>query len=143
MLDLPDIRQRDDYDCGSAAVDVVLTFLGVKSKATSLTNAVDGTHPSAIEAALRRVGLHVQSGTMTSADLQHHVKLGRPVVCCVSLHGGHWVVVRGVSRGRVYFHCPTDGTRSVRLSEWFDIWRDSTRAAHDFDSWGIAVEVGE
>lgn len=140
LLDVPDIRQRTDYDCGDAAVDSVLRFLGIRTRAgEALANSVDGTHPSSIEAALRRAGLVVQSGTMTPADLQHHTQLGRPVLCPIASHGGHWVVVRGVARGCVYYQCPTDGPLVKRVAEWCALWRDSTRAAHDFDRWGIAV----
>jgi predicted double-glycine peptidase len=140
LLDLPDVRQREDFDCGTAAVETVLRFLGVRAAGRGvLADQVDGTHPSTIEAALRRAGLAVQSGTMTPADLRHHTRQGRPVLCPIAAHGGHWVVVRGVGRGFVYYSCPAEGAKQVRLSAWLDLWRDSTRAAHDFDRWGIAV----
>lgn len=144
LLDLADLRQSADCDCGEAAVDTVFDALGVRLTAASVlsSTAQDGAHPASIEAALRRAGLYVQSGTMTLADLQHHVRLGRPVLCPVSLHGGHWVVVRGVGRGCVYYQCPAVGPSRTRFLEWDEIWRDSTRAAHDFDRWGIAAGNG-
>ncbi len=141
LLDLRDVRQRDDHDCGEAAVDIVLSFLGTRGK-SDVASAVDGTHPSAIEAALRRAGLSVQSGTMTVSDLQHHTRQGRPVLCPIASYGGHWVVIRGVGRGFVYYQCPVSGREQKRLQEWIDLWRDSTRAAHDFDTWGIAAGTG-
>lgn len=140
LLDLPDVRQRDDYDCGEAAADTVFRFLCGRSLShVALSDAVDGLHPSNLEAGLRRAGLAVQSGTMTVADLQHHTRAGRPVLCPIAHHGGHWVVVRGVARGKVYYQCPTAGRLSLSLAQWVDAWRDSTRAAHDFDRWGIAA----
>ncbi len=138
-LDTPDIRQRDTDDCGEAARDCVLRFLGVRGAARQIATATDGTHPSTMEAAFRLAGVLVQSGTMSVADLQHHTTQGRPVVCPVALHGGHWVTIRGVARGFVYFQCSVDGRLQLKLAAWLDIWRDSTRAGHDFDAWGIAV----
>lgn len=139
LLDLPDVRQRAGCDCGTAAADTVARFLHSRTARAVIADAVDGTHPSALEAAMRRAGLAVQSGTMTLADLQHHVRQGRPVLCPIASYGGHWVVVRGVGRGFVYAQCPTEGPIRVTLARWLDLWRDSTRAAHDFDHWGIAV----
>ena len=140
LLDTPDVRQRGDFDCGAAAVETVLRVLGVRATAAVvLADAVDGLHPATIEAALRRAGVPVQSGTMTVADLKHHTALGRPVLCPVALHGGHWVVVRGARRDRVFFHCPVDGRLSAAADAWDVVWRDSTRSGHPFDRWGIAA----
>lgn len=144
MLELPDIRQSADYDCGCAAVDTALRFFGVRTCAAvlDLATPIDGTSPAAIEGAFRRAGLAVQSGRMDVGDLKYHVSRGRPVLCPVALYGGHWVVVRGASagrRGRVYFHCPACGPQWLATSQWESNWRDTTRAGHDFDAWGIAV----
>lgn len=140
LLDLPDIRQTADYDCGAAVVDVVLKFHGVRSCAAVLllANPVQGCSPDTVEAMLRRAGLPVQSGTMTVEDLRHHTRQGRPVLCPVARYGGHWVVVRGV-RGGVYYHDPLVGPTRAPALAWQAEWRDLTRNDHAFDRWGIAA----
>jgi ABC-type bacteriocin/lantibiotic exporter with double-glycine peptidase domain len=139
LLELPDVRQENGHDCGEAAACCVARFFGTALLTRSLASPEDGTHPSALETVFRRAGFAVQAGTMTLADLKHHVAQGRPVLCCVAQHGGHWVVVRGVGRGKVYYQCPVDGPLSMRAAEFASQWADVTRAGHEFARWGIAV----
>lgn len=138
MLTIPAILQATDYDCGAAALDAVAEFWGLRKRGpVRLANPIQGMAPDAVEAVLRSLGLSVLSGTMTVGDLRHLTATGRPVLCPVALAGGHWVVVRGVARGSVHFHCPTTGPSKMREAEWLVDWRDNSRSGHWFDRWGI------
>lgn len=141
LLKISDVRQEAEHDCGAAAVEAVLRFHDVDprrhSKVISLANAVDGMSPATVEAVLRSLGLAVLSGTMTAADLRHLCDTRRPVLCPTAHRGGHWVVVRGVARRRVHFHCPVDGPASLPIATWNTLWQDSTRAGHEYACWGI------
>lgn len=141
ILKLPDIRQRADYDCGLAAVDCALSFIGVRTAAVFLgmANPVQGTSPDTVEAMLRRAGCRVLAGEMSLDDLQHFANQSRPVLCPVALHGGHWVVSAGVQRGVVHFHDPLDGALKMKAAAWMDGWRDGTKNGHEYKHWGIAV----
>lgn len=95
-----------------------------------------------VEAAFRAVGLPVLSGRMIVEDLRHFTRTGRPVMCPVTDEDdcGHWVVVAGVERGYVHFHCPTDGPSKWKVKTWEAGWRDQyARSGHVYDSWGITV----
>lgn len=140
MIDLPDVRQRKDFDCGHAAVACVADLFGVR-RPPDLSNGIDGTDPNTIEALLRRAGFNVCAGAMTVSDLKHFTNRGAPVVCPVSLPdvGGHWVVVAGVERLTVYYHCPDAGPRSMRAALWTPCWADETRAGRPYKTWGIAA----
>lgn len=141
LLDIPDIRQQADYDCGAAALDAVLSFHGLRVRGpVRLANAVQGMSPDTVEAVLRSVGLAVLSGTMTVGDLRHLTRAGRPVLCPVSAGGGHWVVVRGVARGRVHFHCPTRGPVHTPELHWVAEWVDTSRSGQTFSHWGICPQ---
>lgn len=145
ILALPDVRQTDDHACGSACAEVVRRFFGLKARAPDLANPVQGLAPDTLAAVLRSLGLRVLAGQMLGgvADLQHFTKLGCPVVCPVTARaGGHWVVVAGVARRKVYYHDPTHGPRSVPLADWLDGWRDtSAESLQAFDRWGIVAAV--
>lgn len=143
LLDVPDVRQGDAHSCGDAAVDAALATLGVKRpRGTRLANPVHGTAPDTVAAVLRAAGCVVLAGPMPggTADLKHFAGAGCPVLCPIADHGGHWVVVRGVSRGRVHYHCPVDGALSRPLAEWAARWFDSAaESGHQFERWGVVV----
>jgi len=129
LLDLPDIRQRDNYDCGNAAVAVVLARYRVKAT-VNLATAERGTGPDEIEQYFRRLGLRVIAGSMEIDDLRHMANTLRPVICLCTWPGdvdSHWVIVRGVSRNRVYYHCPQDGPESMTAEAWTAIWQATGR----------------
>lgn len=141
LLDIPDVRQAHDYDCGAAVIDAVsIYFARRRGTLFELANPVQGMAPDTVEAVLRSVGFSVLSGTMTPEDLKHFCNTGRPVLCPVSTHGGHWVVVRGViGLGLVFIHCPIDGRLQLSADEWAGVWRDVSRSGQLFERWGIAV----
>lgn len=140
LLTIPDIRQREDYDCGAACVAALLSFHGRRWPAVwSLPNPVQGLAPDTVEAVLRAAGLSVASGSMRLADLRHYADSDRPVMCPVALHGGHWVIVRGVSARRVYYHCPTAGPTWVGARDWREVWHDTSRGGTSYPSYGIVA----
>ena len=134
----PDVRQDGEHNCGDAVVAAVFQFKN-RGIAPKLATEADGLHPATIESTIRRAGLCVQSGTMTVADLKHHTGLGRPVLCPIDVFGGHWVTVLKVTPKRIHYHCPVGGSQSTSHESWTELWRDSTRSGHAFDTWGIAV----
>lgn len=143
LLDIPDIRQQVDCACGSAVIECVRRFWRVRDKLPELSNAVQGMAPDTLAAVLRAMGLRVMSCQMLGevADLQHYTRLGMPVCCPVTVSaGGHWVVVRGVARRKVWYQCPTYGPSSLPLSSWLDCWRDtSAETMQVFHRWGIVA----
>ena len=143
MLVIPDCRQTTDYGCGRACVDAVAEFHGLRPPRSSprWANAVQGMAPDTVAAALRSLGLAVLAGgPMEVATLKALVGAGWPVICPVTRSGvGHWVVVRGVWRGRVYFHCPSWGACSEPVATWESQWRDATDTGTPFVRWGVAA----
>ena len=145
MLSLSDTRQRGQHDCGAAVCACVLAHFGVSKPLSYFvgklhTNAIDGTDPRVIESFLRAEGLRVLSGEMEPDDLQWHTKQGRPVIALVTFSQvGHYVVVAGVSRGKVYYQCPIDGPGSAKVAHFSFHWHDSGRFGERFAQFGLAV----
>lgn len=143
LLTLADVRQKSDHDCGTACLDVVCRFWGVRERGpVKLANPISGMAPDVIESVLRSLGFQLVTGTMSVDDLRHFTRAGRPVLCPVGIEGGHWVVVAGVVRNRVHFHDPLTGAASLPAASWVTVWRDATRNGHEFRQWGIAAETG-
>lgn len=143
MLNLPDIRQTTDYDCGAAAIDTVCRFYKRRERGpVKLANHVQGMAPDTVEAVFRSLGFKLLSGTMTTRDLRS-LALDRPVMCCINAEtGGHWVTIRGVTRARVHFQCPVLGPTTLSIEHWEGIWHDRTSSGHHYDHYGLCAYLG-
>lgn len=139
-IDIPDIRQRDEHDCGDAVLRAVCEYHAVR-RPPRLAIPIDGTSPDALEAELWRSGLCVIAGVMDVDDLRYHTRRSRPVICCITTAGGvgHWVIVSGVLRGRVHYHCPIDGPQTMTIEQYQAVWSDTTRRGVIYPQWGIAT----
>ncbi len=143
MLTLSDIRQKTDYDCGIVAVKILLKALGKRltpdNEKVLATSPIDGTDPRAIEALLRKLGLHVASGEMTWEDLVYFTQT-RPVICLVTYDKvGHWVVAAGLKDRKMYYQDPSSGPRSLGKRKWLEHWKDIDRLGATYRQWGIAA----
>jgi predicted double-glycine peptidase len=80
---------------------------------------------------------------MTVEDLQHFANSRRPVIALVHWPDGedsHYLIVRGVSRGTVYFHDPIDGPSKASVRDFEAAWKASGRVGA-YRRWGIAPWV--
>ena len=149
LLDVPDVRQSENWDCGAAAVMAVCKHFGVGptvlsayAQALGATES-EGTPPTAVAAFLSQQGLAVTSAhKMGIDDLGRFHAAGQPVLCPCRPDGsgttGHWVVVIGTGLGQVFLHDPACGRRMLsEMSGWLDGDRDA--GGVDYDRFGIAV----
>lgn len=137
MLNLPDIRQTQQYDCGRAAAMTVLKFFGKDELECTLpVDRLHGTDPGQMETWLRG-RLPILAGTCPVDVLRHSTEHSRPVVCLVSLYGGHWIVVRGVSRAWVHYQDPYCGRKKLRIPEFNEIYHDVSRFGFPLKEWGL------
>ena len=144
MIQLPDIRQRFDHDCGLTATRILLRYVRKRPPSDLIRLAcdpVDGTDPRAIETYLRQLGLRVQAGSYTVEDLSHSTATGRPVVCLVTpAHGvGHYVVVSGIEGQTIHYQCPTEGPARSGLRSWLKGWHEVDRLGAKYHQWGISA----
>lgn len=128
LLELPDIRQHDDFSCGAVSMEIALRHDGIspgrwiRKLASPITGVNVDTLTSAMHAAYDG---RILSGAMDVPLLRHLTRQGRPVVCLVTdpgSGGGHWLTVRGVMRGRTYVVCPTNGRESYRVADFERRW---------------------
>lgn len=137
MLQLPDIRQKKDYDCGRAVCECVLSFFGSYADLRRLlTNPMDGTDPRAIEALLRQAGHRVISGEMGLDDLRHFTTSGRPVIACVR---DHYVTVAGIRGRHVHYQDPSAGPVKATCADFAGWWVEADRLGVTYNQFGIAV----
>lgn len=117
------VHQQYDFSCGSAAVATLLTYQyhdPVSEQAVFRTMWENGN-----QAKIRREGFslldikhyldargYVSNGYVVPLDKL--VQVGVPAIVLISDHGyNHFVVVKGMSDGRVLFGDPSRGARSM------------------------------
>ena len=140
MINLPDIRQTDRWDGGYAAVKTVLAYFGQPDPDRSRPPfTADDVEPEDIARVIRQYDLGVACGEMDLLDLKHNCSRGRPTICFVQLDDfSHFVVCRGVGRGKVYIQCPLRGRVSVADGEFLRQWWGLTRRSKHSQT-GISV----
>lgn len=124
VLSVPGVRQQAEYDCGDAAAMTVIGFHKVQSN-FKLANSQQGTDPVSLETRLRNMGFEVLAGPARVEDLKHFSDTYRPVIVLVHWPDGldsHYIVVRGVSRGYVYFFDPESGNGKLKADEFDKAW---------------------
>lgn len=141
LLDIPDIRQSGESDCGPAVFRAVAKFHGIRGATVPDHSEQYGLSPDALETAFRVNGLRVLSGEMDIDILRAITNRGWPVVCLVTTEEsvGHYVVIRGVERQSVFYHCPSDGRCKLRIEDFDARWYDRSRYKVEYVKYGCAV----
>jgi HK97 family phage portal protein len=169
LLDLPDIRQQDDYSCGAAAAMAVGQYFGVgpdtleEWKAALSTTEQKSTRPFAIVQYLTELGLVVTAGgDLTIEDLKACWRAGQPVICPIQEYGipskqasflyGHYVVVIGAALGHIFVADSSidnvlegqdsdqaPGRSLISEEDWLRVWHDQDIDGKQYIRFGIAV----
>jgi ABC-type bacteriocin/lantibiotic exporter with double-glycine peptidase domain len=146
LLPVPLISQAHPWSCGAAALMAALVYFGVFDEAESrLDDEVgadpkNGTRVTRIVAEARRFGLQAEAHTgMTLDDLGREVARGSVVIAAIqawpdqkvadwsaSWEDGHYVVVVGLSRERVFVMDPSvrTGYAYLRRPDFMARWHD-------------------
>ena len=141
MIQLADLRQKRDHDCGPTAVKILLRAIRKRPRMDAMahlaTSPIDGTDPRAIETCLRAHQLHVASGSIRWEELQH-ITQSIPVLALVTKEKiGHWVVVGGLDQNIVHYQCPSEGPCRSGKRTWLKSWRDVDRLGAVYHQWII------
>jgi predicted double-glycine peptidase len=167
LVPVPLISQSQPWTCGAAALMATLVYFGVFDDAESSlvaelgTTPVDGTHVRDIVSVARRFGLTAEARTrLTLADLEAQLAGGAVVIAALQAwpsrrvsdwrsdwDDGHYVVIVGVSRRRVYVMDPSVRTgyayltRDEFLRRWHDYDVEDDRVVV-WDRLGIVIRGG-
>lgn len=147
VLDIPDYRQDTEWGCGETAARCVLAYHRIVTPYPRVSSPVDGIDPVALERVFRKLHLRVSAGNYRVDDLQEFCNSRRPPIALVRWPGSsdsHWIVVRGVSRGRVWFHDVESGPGKCRLQEWQSAWSaDDGRLPFVYRAWAVVAWPAE
>jgi predicted double-glycine peptidase len=148
--DVPDVRQREGFDCGAAAFLAVLRSLGSTTSEDQVaallrTSAERGTDVKDMVRAARELQLDPRE-IHGLRELELALHLGQPVVCAVQRGGdpdadsnGHYVVALDTDSEGVLVQDPVDGRRWVPLPEWLRRWHDVGADGSRYTELGVAL----
>jgi hypothetical protein len=169
FVQVPDIRQNDDYSCGACAAMSVGKYYNVgpntidEWKKALGTDKAKSTDPKQICSFLESLGLQcVEKHGMKIKDLCYYTKLRIPVICCIQEWGdpkiknpasyGHYVIVVWVGHGYVFVQDPSidnvmqgeggdnaEGKMMITCDEWMADWFDDGLDDEKYERFGIAV----
>src|SRR5579863_3769231 len=168
LLPVPLVSQARPWSCGAAALMSALLYFGVYDDPESTLDAALGVTPEAgtrvdsIVAVARRYGLQADARVgLTWEDLESGVSRGDVVIVALQAwatktvtdwrsdwEDGHYVVVVGLSRDRVYVMDPSVRTgygyltRDQFLARWHDYDLDRGKKI-TFERLGIAIRGGQ
>ncbi len=164
LLAVPLISQAHPWSCGAAALMSALVYFGKFDEAEARlddelgANPKNGTRVARIVDEARRFGLQAEARTgMTLEDLGREVARGSVVIAAIQAwpaqkvadwsttwEDGHYVVVVGLSRDRVFVMDPSVRTgyaylrRPDFLARWHDYELDAGRKVV-WDKLGIVI----
>lgn len=131
-LVVPDVRQGDGHDCGTACLSMLFQFHRhpIPNDLNRPTLPHEAMGPDAIVAVLHRAwGSNITRCRMTPQILcGGYLRDHKPVLCLMTFEGwlsDHWVVATGFAGGRIYFNCPTEGAKSLPTYKFIEAWRDA------------------
>lgn len=146
LLDIPDIRQYNDYSCGSACLLAILTYFGVydgreeELGALLGTTPADGTQPSRIVEVAKKFGIEAEPVEGCSLDdLRLYMKQKRPVILNFQAwkespvewshadDDGHYAILIGMDDTNLYMRDPSIHGRigKVPCDEFMERWHDT------------------
>jgi predicted double-glycine peptidase len=167
LLPIPLISQARPWSCGAAALMAALLYFGVYDDPESTLDAElgvtpeEGTRVDSIVAEARRYGLQADARVgLTLGDLERGMSRGDVVIVALQAwapdavtdwrtnwEDGHYVVVVGLSRDRVYVMDPSVRTgygyltRDQFLQRWHDYDLDRGHRTI-FERLGIVIRGG-
>ncbi len=151
---VPDIRQETDYSCGQATLASVLCGFDKcvseeKLREDMKPNPAKGTAPQEIEQKAKDEGYNTWSGSMTIEDLKQFIEENKPIITPIQAlcdpseyeknDNGHYVVVTGYDKDKIYFQDPSEGYKSVSHTEFKKRWHDADTDGKIYNNFGIVV----
>lgn len=156
LLDVPDIRQEFDYDCGAAACLAIANYFRIGPQSLGEMRDILNTEKKNGTELIRMIdffnanGLSVTSGQgWTIEDLKQFFLAKMPVICAIQAYGspaderanrsGHYVVVIGLALGQIVLQDPSSGRRIVPELDFESVWHDKDENENILKKFGIAV----
>lgn len=157
ILNFPILRQTYDYDCGACVVQSVLDYYGIDVKEGEIMKLAKttkrGTNINEIKKVLKYFNIRYNEGKMNTEQLKKCIDKKIPVIIPIQAwsskkktnwkkdwRDGHYVIVIGYSKDRIYFEDPDSERRDFLLiKELEERWHDVDIKRKKLLNWGLIV----
>jgi predicted double-glycine peptidase len=162
MIDLPNLRQTFNYDCGAKAMQIVMAYYGVDVREDELISHLschpEGTSITNMIKVAEEYGFQVEATTGTSlSDLKKYLEEGFPVIILlqawaeksmtrddwrVDEKDGHYVIAIDYKDDRIIFEDPSSFHRTWLGLDELDVrWHDVDPKTHQkFDHFAMVMK---
>jgi len=145
MIDIHSLRQTYDFDCGTKALQTLMTYYGVMVREDALlkelgTDAM-GTSIEKMRSVAEGYGFEVRAGQgWTLDDLKRYIDMGHPIIVSlqawasdyltmkewkVNYEDGHYAIVIGYNDRVIFFEDPASFHRTwLKHNEFLARWHD-------------------
>jgi predicted double-glycine peptidase len=145
MIELHNLRQTFDFDCGAKALQTAMAYYGIDAREDELIKELqttkEGTRPVNMRRVAEKYGFKVRSGTgWTLEDIKWYVNAGTPVIVLLQAWAerfmtledwgkdyddGHYAIVIDTRNEIVVFEDPSSFRRTWLVeSEFLLRWHD-------------------
>lgn len=156
-INLPQLRQTYNFDCGAKALQAVLAYYGLEIREDKIMEEAgtskQGTPIAGIKKIIKRNKLKMKSGRMTITTLKKYIDQKIPVIVVLQAWtnkkrvnwlkdwaDGHYVVVIGYTKDKIIFEDPSSIFRTyLTYDELKERWHDVDTDGKKYFNYGIAV----
>lgn len=157
ILNLPQLRQTFNYDCGAKALQSVLVYYGFEIREDHIIKKA-GTHKwgtpiKGIKKVIKEYGLKCTAKEMTIDHLKRYIDKNIPVILVLQAWrnkkkigwekdwiDGHYVVAIGYEKDKILFQDPSSFEHTyLKYDELNKRWHDVDTKRKKYYHYGIAV----
>jgi len=158
LMEFPEIRQVYNYNCGSCAMQAVLSYYGIDVNESKVikaagTSSKRGTLPTGMARAAKKFGLKCKAGSMTLIELMENIDAKKPTIVLLQAYAekknpdwaktwksGHYAIAIGYDWRRVYFEDPASASRTyLQFGELEARWHYMDPAGKKYLNYGITL----
>jgi len=156
-INLPQLVQTYNYDCGAKALQSILAYYGIEAREDKIMKfaktSKKGTPIRGMVTATEKFGLKTEIKGMTIKDIKEYIKKDIPVILILQAWtgkkevdwekdwaDGHYVVAIGYTKDKVLFVDPSSFQYTyLKYNELEKRWHDVDTDGKKYDHYGIAI----
>jgi len=157
IINLPQLRQTYNFDCGAKALQSILSYYGIEVREDEIIKIAktnkNGTSIQGIKKVVNKYGLKMKANKMNIDTLKNYINDRVPILIAIQAwtnkqkinwsdnwSDGHWVVVIGYIKEKIIFEDPSSIYKTyLKQNELLERWHDIDTNGKKYLNFGIAI----